>query len=98
MAIGPTIRRLLPAKAELVAARLYRRIFVDLKKVAMTLAGSLQRDARLLDIGGGDGDLLNHLLSARSDIRVDMVDIAGTIGRGDREGPRQAWRVQDDGT
>ena len=81
MAIGPMVRRLLPGKAELAAARLYRRIFVDLEKVSMILAGSLQRDARLLDIGGGDGDLLNHLLSARSDIRVDMVDIAPSVGR-----------------
>lgn len=80
MAIGATIRRVLPAHLERRAADAYRRIFVDLDKVAAHLATSLPASARLLDIGGGDGDLLNRLLALRDDIDVDMVDIAPRVG------------------
>lgn len=81
MKIGPAIRRLMPAGFERRAAAAYRRVFVDLRKVAATVAGALPADAHLLDIGGGDGELLNHLLAARPDVRVTMVDIAGSVGK-----------------
>ncbi len=80
MAIGSWVRRVLPARAERMAARAYRGIFVDLDKVAERLASRIPPDARLLDIGGGDGDLLNRLLALRDDITVDMVDIAPQVG------------------
>lgn len=59
----------------------YRRVFVDLEKVSAALLPYLPPGARVLDIGGGDGELLNHLLSARSDLTIDMVDIAPVIGK-----------------
>lgn len=80
MAIGPWIRRALPARVEKRAADAYRRIFVDLDKVAERLASRISSGATLLDIGGGDGDLLNRLLALREDIKVDMVDIAPRVG------------------
>lgn len=80
MAIGPWIRRVLPARLERRAADAYRGIFVDLDKVAGRLATCIPNGARLLDIGGGDGDLLNRLLALRDDIKVDMVDIASRVG------------------
>jgi 2-polyprenyl-3-methyl-5-hydroxy-6-metoxy-1,4-benzoquinol methylase len=81
MAIGPTIRKFLPPSAEKAASRLYRSIFVDLDKVALILAQTIPKNAAVLDIGGGDGDLLNHLFARRTDVRVDMVDIAPSVGR-----------------
>lgn len=60
---------------------LYRRVFVDLECVARVLEPHLPAGARILDIGGGDGELLNHLLTARPDISVDMVDIAPAVGK-----------------
>ncbi|MBB6599991.1 class I SAM-dependent methyltransferase [Luteimonas sp. MC1825] len=81
MKIGPAVRRLMPAGLERKAAAAYRRVFVDLHKVAALVAGALPADAHLLDIGGGDGELLNHLLAARPDVRVTMVDIAGSVGK-----------------
>lgn len=80
MALGPRVRRLLPARLEKVAADAYRGFFVDLDKVAACLAKHVPQDALLLDIGGGDGDLLNRLLAMRTDLSVDMVDIAGRVG------------------
>lgn len=80
MAIGTVVRRFLPTKLERIAADRYRRVFVDLDKVAERLSGELPIGIRLLDIGGGDGDLLNRLLAIRGDIYVDMVDIAQQVG------------------
>lgn len=81
MKIGPALRRLMPSGFERRAAAVYRRVFVDLRKVAAALAGALPADAHLLDVGGGDGELLNHLLALRPDLRVTMVDVAGSVGK-----------------
>ena len=80
MALGPWVRRILPARAEKLAADTYRGLFVDLDKVAGCLAKHVPDGALLLDVGGGDGDLLNRLLALRADLSVDMVDIADRVG------------------
>lgn len=92
MKIGPAIRKLLPANVERKASRLYRSVFVDLGKVAAVLSRALPRDAFVLDIGGGDGDLLNLVLEARPDVRVAMVDIAASVGKFLE--PRHGGRVE----
>lgn len=81
MALGPTVRRLMSPELERKAAGVYRAVFVDLKKIARLLADQLPQDARLLDIGGGDGELLNYLLDRRPDVTVVMVDVAAGVGR-----------------
>jgi 2-polyprenyl-3-methyl-5-hydroxy-6-metoxy-1,4-benzoquinol methylase len=81
MKAGPFVRALLPASAEKKASRLYRSVFVDLKKVAAAISNALPPDALVLDIGGGDGDLLNYIMAARPDVRVAMVDIAASVGK-----------------
>ena len=80
MALGPWVRRILPARAEKLAADTYRGLFVDLDKVAGCLAKHVPDGALLLDVGGGDGHLLNRLLALRADLSVDMVDIADRVG------------------
>lgn len=80
MALGPTIRRLLGPRLSRLAARGYRAIFVDLDKVADALAAVIPRDSHLLDVGGGDGEVLNHLLTRRPDLRVTTLDTAATVG------------------
>jgi hypothetical protein len=62
------------------AGRLYRAVFVDLAKEAAALASVLPRDAHLLDIGGGDGEPLNHLLALRPDLRITMLDPKPRVG------------------
>jgi hypothetical protein len=81
MAPGPAIRRLLGPRLARAAGRRYRAVFVDLDKLADTLAGMIPRNAHLLDVGGGDGEPLNHLLARRADIRVTTIDTAPVVGQ-----------------
>jgi Methyltransferase domain len=81
MAIGPLIRRFLGARLARRAGEHYRAIFVDLAKVATALAAVIPRDAHLLDVGGGDGQPLNHLLSLRPDLTVTTLDPAPVVGQ-----------------
>lgn len=59
----------------------YRRIFVDLDKVVATFAAVIPAGARVIDIGGGDGAVIEKLLTARPDLSVTMCDIAADIGQ-----------------
>jgi hypothetical protein len=81
VALGPAIRRLLGARLARRAGRWYRAIFVDLAKEAAALDAAIPRDAHLLDIGGGDGEPLNHLLDLRPDLRITTLDPGHTVGR-----------------
>jgi hypothetical protein len=80
MSVGWIARRLLGPAAFRVVGGWYRSIFVDLKKVAQCAAEIMPRNAHILDIGGGDGELINHLLSLRPDVRVTMIDIGESVG------------------
>jgi hypothetical protein len=81
MSVGSAIRRLLGTRLARRAGRWYRTIYVDLDKMALALAEAIPRDAHLLDIGGGDGQPLNHLLALRSDLRVTTIDPAPVVGQ-----------------
>jgi hypothetical protein len=81
VSIGSAIRRLLGTRLARHAGRWYRAIYVDLDKMALALAEVIPRDAHLLDIGGGDGQPLNHLLALRSDLRVTTIDPAPVVGQ-----------------
>jgi hypothetical protein len=80
MALGSLIRGVLGARLARQAGRWYRAIFVDLAKEAAALAAAIPRDAHLLDIGGGDGEHLNHLLALRPDLRVTTLDPKPIVG------------------
>jgi hypothetical protein len=79
--LGPAIRRLLGADHARRVGRWYRGIFVDLTKEAAALATVIPRDAHLLDVGGGDGEPLNHLLAMRRDLRVTTLDPGPVVGQ-----------------
>lgn len=81
MPLGPALRSLMNPAMERRLSGMYRRIFVDLEQVSKVLLPHLPHNARILDIGGGDGELLNHLLRARPDLSIDMVDIAPVVGK-----------------
>lgn len=76
-------RRLLGPRFFPAAGRLYRRIFVDLDEVVRCLPALPQR-ALVLDVGGGDGELIARLLARRADLRVVMIDrnpqLGGSLG------------------
>jgi len=81
MAIGAAIRRVLGARLARRVGRWYRAIFVDLAKEAAALATVIPRNAHLLDIGGGDGEPLNHLLALRPDLRITTLDPGPVVGQ-----------------
>jgi hypothetical protein len=81
MPIGPAIRRLMGPHLSQRAGRLYRAIYVDLAKLATALAAVIPPDARLLDVGGGDGLPINYLLALRSDLTVTTLDPAPIVGQ-----------------
>ena len=58
----------------------YRRLFVNLERIVDVLERELPREATVLDIGGGDGALIDRLLFRRPDVKVTMCDIAPAIG------------------
>jgi hypothetical protein len=81
MAIGAAIRHALGARWARRVGRLYRAIFVDLAKEAAALATVIPPDAHLLDIGGGDGEPLNHLLALLPNLRVTTLDPGPIVGQ-----------------
>jgi cyclopropane fatty-acyl-phospholipid synthase-like methyltransferase len=78
MTPGQLARKLLGPLFPIVGRR-YRSFGVDLQKVSECLPW-LPESAHLLDIGGGDGDLLNFILERNPTARVTMIDIASGIG------------------
>lgn len=80
MSIGAFARKVLGPVFPRVAS-LYRSIFVDIAKVATALEGHIPIGAHVLDVGGGDGAILARLLAERGDLRVTMIDLAGSLGQ-----------------
>jgi hypothetical protein len=78
--VGPAIRRVLGARQARTLGRWYRAIFVDLAQEAAAVASVIPQDAHLLDVGGGDGEPLNPLLTLRSDIRITTIDPGPAVG------------------
>jgi Methyltransferase domain len=55
----------------------------DLRRlaVAAALAAVIPRDAHVLDVGGGDGQPLNHLLAICPDLTITTLDLAPLVGQ-----------------
>ena len=79
MSLGTIARSILGPRFHDVA-RLYRAVFVNLDAVAETVSEYLPQGALVLDVGGGDGAPLNHLLDKRPDLRVVMLDLSKAVG------------------
>ena len=79
MTLGKLVRKLLGPKYFGYAGKAYRRIFVDLEKVAQNLP-EMPPGSRLLDIGGGDGALINSIKERFPAIKISMIDISDSVG------------------
>lgn len=79
MTIGTFFRKLLGPKYFKYAGKAYRSLFVDLEQVAQSFP-EMSPGNHLLDIGGGDGELINHIKIRFPNIKISMIDIAGSIG------------------
>jgi cyclopropane fatty-acyl-phospholipid synthase-like methyltransferase len=79
MTIGKFFRKLLGPKYFKYAGKAYRSVFVDVEKVIQSFP-EMPAGSHLLDIGGGDGELINHIKLRFPEIRITMIDIAENIG------------------
>jgi 2-polyprenyl-6-hydroxyphenyl methylase/3-demethylubiquinone-9 3-methyltransferase len=79
MTPGKLARKIL-GRYTVPVGNVYRRIFVDLGIIAKQFDSAIPRNARILDIGGGDGALIEFLLDRRPDLTVTMCDRAPSIG------------------
>ena len=86
MSVGQVARRVLGPAFPLAGA-VYRRTFVDVRKVAANLP-VLPAGSTLLDVGIGDGSITNPLLDRQPDLRVIGVDLAAGIGTSLRDDVR----------
>ena len=89
-AIGRLVRTILGKRASRWVGRWYRAVFVDLDVVAQIVAREIPSAAHVLDVGGGDGALVDRLLDLRPDIVVTTLDVAPAVGQwiAERHSPR----------
>jgi hypothetical protein len=80
MALGSLVRHLLGPRLARRAGNCYRAVYVDLAKVAEALASVIPPCAHVLDVGGGDGQPINHLLSMRPDLKITTLDPGPVVG------------------
>jgi cyclopropane fatty-acyl-phospholipid synthase-like methyltransferase len=80
MSLGKTVRNIAGPRLFRVLGSIYRSVFVDLQKVAQSVAPHIPQGAHVLDVGGGDGEPMNRLLKLRPDITVTMIGISGSLG------------------
>jgi 2-polyprenyl-3-methyl-5-hydroxy-6-metoxy-1,4-benzoquinol methylase len=80
MSVGLAARWLLGNKLFNIIGPFYRSLFVDLEKVADLMCTIMPKGSHVIDIGGGDGNLLNYMLTMRGDITAVMLDINTDIG------------------
>jgi len=92
MSPGQIARRLLGPRAFRLVGRAYRRVFVDLRKVVESFP-PLPEGAEVLDVGGGDGEVVNLLLARFPSVRVTMIDLGENIGTALDSGYRDRVRV-----
>ncbi len=81
MTPGRAVRALFGPRLFRYVGRGYRAVFIDLSRAARAVAAAIPPGARVLDVGGGDGEPLNHLLALRPDIRVATIDVADDVGQ-----------------
>lgn len=80
MTIGQFGRKIFGKKYAPIVGRVYRSFFVDLGKVVNSILPHIPKGAMIVDVGGGDGEPLNYLLSQRHDVNVKLIDRSLCIG------------------
>ncbi|RIL05710.1 MAG: hypothetical protein DCC71_09435 [Proteobacteria bacterium] len=79
MSAGRLARALLPERIFARAAESYRALFVDLDAVVDCLPAP-PPGAEILDVGGGDGAVLDRLLARHPGVRATLLDLAPRVG------------------
>lgn len=78
MSVGKIVRKIF-GKRFYSLAKIYRSFFVDLDFVVESL-GDIKEQAKILDIGGGDGALADILLSKIKNAQVTIIDTCNLVG------------------
>jgi len=76
---GAAVRRLLGDRLFAWVVEFYRGVFVDLDQVAACIP-RLAPGSEILDVGGGDGALLERILRQQPDLRASLVDPSESVG------------------
>jgi 2-polyprenyl-3-methyl-5-hydroxy-6-metoxy-1,4-benzoquinol methylase len=92
LSVGSLVRSLLGERWFPVAGRCYRAIFVDLGEVAAHLP-AMPPGALILDVGGGDGALIDAFLERQPMARVTMIDLKGDLGNAVRPALRERLEI-----
>jgi hypothetical protein len=92
LAPGALVRRLLGDRLFPRVVELYRAVFVDLDEVAACIP-KLPAGAEILDVGGGDGALLDRLLRIQPHVRATLVDQSPKVGLSLDERNRERVRL-----
>lgn len=80
MTIGSFIRRLAgPLERPLCDA--YRSLFMDVGRCARQLQAAIPTGCHVIDVGGGDGAVLDAILRARPDLTATMLDLKDEVGK-----------------
>jgi hypothetical protein len=79
MTPGAFVRRVLGDRVFARVVEVYRAVFVNLDEVAACIP-DLPADAQLLDVGGGDGALLDRILRRQPRLRAALVDLRDSVG------------------
>jgi hypothetical protein len=89
---GALVRRLLGDRLFSRVVEVYRAVFVDLDEVAACIP-ELPAGAEILDVGGGDGALLDRLLRIQPHVRATLVDQSSKVGLSLAERNRERVRL-----
>jgi len=79
MSLGTLVRTLFGPRYFKYAGKIYRSFFVNLKTVYQSFP-VMRPYQQLLDIGCGDGELINFILGENPLVKITMIDIAKSIG------------------
>jgi 2-polyprenyl-3-methyl-5-hydroxy-6-metoxy-1,4-benzoquinol methylase len=79
MTPGQVVRKLAGPRLFKPLGRAYRSIFVDLERVVDSVP-PLSPGSHILDVGGGDGQVINRLLLRNREVRATMIDIGTQLG------------------
>ena len=89
---GQFVRRLLGERLFARVVEFYRAVFVDLDEVAACLP-PLAPGSEILDVGGGDGALLERILRRQPRLRASLVDLRPSVGLSLTDARRERVRL-----
>jgi 2-polyprenyl-3-methyl-5-hydroxy-6-metoxy-1,4-benzoquinol methylase len=92
MSIGSMARAVLGDRWFPVVGRYYRAVFVDLEKVVDSFPVPAPGWS-VLDVGGGDGELINVFLARHAQARVTMIDLKRRLGNAIRPALRDRVEI-----